>query len=158
MKIPKDTRKVTWRQLEKRIQLNTGKKDKSFVLKGKWKKFVRRQKGFKIFSVDGAWIRNNLCVYFDHGGHTFVYEFIPADEIWVTSHHYNKGNDSLFNCCCKTRKKGQKISKKFFESTFIHEIKEYEEMKKGKSYWKSHNLALEKERQIGLLVDPFCDL
>ena len=31
-------------------------------------------------------------------------------------------------------------------------------MKRGKSYWESHNIALEKEKQIGLLSDPFNDL
>ena len=79
------------------------------------------------------------------------------DEIWITSHHYNEKDDSLFNCPCKTIKKCQKVSKNYFNSTVIHEMTECEEMKKGKSYWKSHQISLEKEKQAGLISDPFDD-
>jgi hypothetical protein len=40
----------------------------------------------------------------------------------------------------------------------IHEITECEEMKRGDHYWRSHNLALEKEKDVGLIRDPFNDL
>lgn len=81
LKIPTDTRDQTWRDIEKKVQLDAKNKDKRFVLKGKWKKFVRREQGYKIYSVDGRWIKTNLCVYFNHGGHGLVHEFIPLDEI-----------------------------------------------------------------------------
>jgi len=158
LKFPQDKRNILWKHFEKRIQSDSHKKDRGFVLKGRWKRFIRNEQGYKIFSVDGNWIRNNLCVYFGHGGHGLVHEFIPLDEIWITSHHYNESNSSLFNCPCTTLKKRQKVSKNYFESTAIHEIAECEEMKKGKPYWKSHQIALAKERQAGLLSNPFNDL
>ena len=158
MKISEDNRDNTLKCLEKKIQSNAYSKDKTFVLKGKWKRFVRVEQGYKIFSVDAKWIRINLCVYFGHGGHGLVHEFIPLDEIWVTSHHYNEKSDELFNCICKTKAKGQKVSENYFESTVIHEIVECEEMKKGKSYWKSHLIALENEKKVGLLLDPYSDM
>lgn len=158
IKISKDNRDNTLQCLESEIQSNAYSKDKTFVLKGKWKRFVRREQGYKIYSVDIKWIKMNLCVYFGHGGHGLVHEFIPLDEIWITSHHYNKGKDKLFNCLCKTKSKDQKVSNNYFESTIIHEIVECEEMKKGKSYWKSHLIALEKEKEAGLLSDPFNDM
>lgn len=155
--LPKDKRDKTWSILEKEIQLGAKNKDRSFALAGKWKKFVGAEKGYKIFSVDNRWIKNNLCVYFGHGGHGMVHEFIPRDEIWVSSHHFNEGRNYVSNCPCKTQKKGQKISQNYFKSTVIHEITECEEMKKGRNYWGSHQIALKKEREIGLLPDPFDD-
>jgi len=156
-KLPLDKRNKLWRLFEKKIQQCAARKDKGFVLEGKWKKFIREESGYKIFAVDGRWVTANLCVYFAHGGHGLVHEFIPMDEIWVTSHHYNEEEDAVFSCICETKSKGQKCSKNFFESTIVHEIVECEEMKKGNNYWKSHQIALAKEREIGLLVDPFDD-
>jgi len=146
-----------WPKLEKEIQSRASKKDKSFILSGKWKKYIRKQEGYKIFEVDGKWLRNNICVYFDHGGHGFVYEFIPLNEIWINSHHFNEGKSEISNCSCKVKTKNQKVSKKFFDSTVIHEIKEYEEMKKGKPYWEAHQIALKAEKEAGLLSDPYDD-
>lgn len=154
MKIPQDNRKLSWRYMEKNIQLSAGRKDSSFVLKGRWKKFVRCEQGYKVFAVDGNWIRANLCFYFGHGGHELVHEFIPHDEIWVATHHYSTRQ---YSCLCKVRKKGQKCSKNYFDSTVIHEITECEKMKRGKSYWESHHIAIEKEKQAGLLLNPFYD-
>lgn len=156
-KISKDKRDKTWAILERGIQSRAKDKDKSFILGGKWKKFIRTQSGHKIFSVDGKWIRTNLCVYFGHGGHDLVHEFIPLNEIWISSHHYDEGDSEIAKCGCRVSKKGQKVSKKYFDSVVIHEITECEEMKKGKIYWKSHQIALQKEREIGLLPDPFDD-
>ena len=157
-KFHKDARDKVWKRVEKKIQEVGFKKDKKFVLKGKWKKFIRIQNNYKIFSVDGNWIRKNLCVYYGHGGHGLVHEFIPLDEIWIDSHHYNEKKDSLFNCPCKTLKKCQKVSKNYFGSTAIHEITEIEEMKKGMPYWKAHQIALKKEKEIKLIKDPFNDI
>jgi hypothetical protein len=156
-KIKKDTRNKVWKRLEKEIASRGNKKDKTFVLKGKWKKFLRNQEGYKIFLVDGKWIRNNISVLFSHGGHSYVCEFIPPNEIWIDSHHYCEGPSSITKCECKVKNKNQKISKNFLDSTVIHEITEVNLMKKGKSYYISHEHALEKEREIGLLKDPYDD-
>ncbi|MEK6863480.1 MAG: hypothetical protein AABW53_02170 [Nanoarchaeota archaeon] len=155
--VPKDKRDKAWPILEKEIQLGAKNKDSSFALAGKWKKFAGTKNRYKIFSVDNRWIKNNLCVYFGHGGHGLVHEFIPLDEIWVSSHHYNEGRNDVSDCSCKTNRKGQKVSKNYFDSTVIHEITECEEMKKGRNYWGSHQIALKKERTAGLLRDPFDD-
>ncbi|MFH1403521.1 MAG: hypothetical protein ABIH11_04550 [Candidatus Altiarchaeota archaeon] len=152
-----DLRNRFWSDIEGEIQSRAGRKDKSFRLRGKWKKYVRRQSGYRIYSVDSRWIRDNLCVYFSHGGHGLVHEFIPVDEIWVSSHHYYEGENTLAHCVCRVRKKGMRVSKNYFESTVIHEITEIEEMKKGKSYQQAHRIALRKEEEIGLISDPFSD-
>lgn len=157
-KIPKDTRNAWWGELEKTIQTRAPKKDKKFILTGKWKKFLRTQNGYKIYAVDGSWIRSNLCVYYGHGGHFFVHEFIPKGEIWVSTHHYDEGASDLLKCNCVVKKKNQKVSKNYFESTLIHEMEECEQMKKGKNYWEAHTIALAKELEVGFLEDPFKDI
>lgn len=158
MAIIRDRRNPFWRTLEKTIQSRAKKKDRSFRLSGTWKKFLRMENGYNIFAVNGTWIRNNLSAYFGHGGHGFVHEFIPLDEIWVSTHHYDEGDEDVSKCNCTVKKKGQKVSKKYFESTLLHEMTECIEMKIGKPYWEAHNIALDAEREAGFLVDPFEDL
>jgi hypothetical protein len=155
---PKDKRNGVWQLMEKNIQSNALRKDKSFSLSGKWKKLVRKQNGYKIYRVDGSWVRHNLSFYFGHGGHGFVHEFIPVDEIWVSSHHPYEGRGSVINCTCRLHKKGQKMSDNYFNSTVLHEITECNNMKKGKVFWVAHNIALETERKAGLIEDPYGDL
>ncbi len=126
-------------------------------MRGKWKRFMRREYGYRVYMVDAEWVRNNLCAYFGHGGHGRVHEFIPLHEIWIASHHNNATRDSIFSCGCTTNTVNQRVTKDYFDSTTIHEITECEEMKKGKSYWVSHHIALDAERKSGLLPDPFDD-
>ena len=152
-----DTRNTLWRELEVEIQSRAKKKDHSFRLTGSWKKFLRKESSYKIYVVNGKWIRNNLCAYFTHGGHGFVHEFIPLDEIWIETHHPSEGINEMTLCPCKVKKKGQNVSKNFFESTILHEITEYELMKKGINYWVAHHAALQKEREVGLIKDPYDD-
>ena len=156
-KIKKDKRNKLWKRLEREIAKRGNKKDKSFVLKGKWKKFLRNQAGYKIFLVDGLWVRNNFSVCFSHGGHGFVCEFIPLDEIWIDTNHYCEGPSTITKCECKVKSKNQKISDNFLESTIIHEITEVDLMRKGVSYYIAHENALNKERSLGLLKDPYDD-
>lgn len=153
----RDNRNKLWVVLEKDVQKRARNKDSKFVLKGPWKKFIRDQEGFKIFSVDGTWVRNNLCVYFAHGGHGLVFEFIPLNEIWIATHHFHEGKSEITHCSCKTKNKKGPISQAFFESTVIHEIFEFRKMKKDLSYWDAHNLALKEEKRIGILKDPYID-
>ncbi len=158
MSIPKDPRNPFWFQLETEIQAKAKKKDRSFRLSGPWKKFYRKEGRFMIYAVNGTWIRNNLCAYFGHGGHGLVHEFIPTNEIWISTHHYDEGEEDLSKCNCTVRKPNMKASKNYFESTLIHEVREHMEMKKGKSYWEAHNIALDAEREAGFIDDPFADL
>lgn len=146
---PKDTRKITWPEIEEDIQQRAPKKDPLFRLAGPWKKLVGTHDGFQIYLVDGTWVRNNLSVHYGHGGHGIVHEFIPNDEIWVSTHH--------FNCGCKDVKPGQPVSREWFESTMEHEITEFKNMSLGRDFWQAHNQALEKEEDLGLLPDPYSD-
>lgn len=154
MKIPKDTREKLYAEIEANIQARAKKKNKTFKLHGKWKKFVKREQGLKIYAVDGTWVRNNLSVVYNHGGHGYCHEFIPLDEIWIETHHYNENKWS--KCSCKTNRK--KVSKKFFESCILHEIEELDRMKKGENYWQAHQKAIQKEIKTGLLKDPYSDI
>jgi len=143
----KDKRDKLWTELESKIQKRAKKKDKKFVLSGKWKKLVRKQEGISIYSVDGEWVRNNLSVTFGHGGHGYVHEFIPLNEIWIDIYHSE-------GCECENVRNLQKVSKAFFESTLLHELVELKKMRKGMIYWKAHQIALNKEIESGLLEDP----
>jgi len=132
-------------------------KDNSFRLEGSWKTFIREQDGYQVFSVNGHWLRNNICVYFQHGGHGFVHEFIPMDEIWVSAERYNDGPEDLQQCGCSNAA-NQPVSQNYFDSTVLHEIVECDAMKQGVTYWQAHQLALQKERELGLLDDPYRDV
>ncbi len=147
----KDPRDKLWSTLEADIQSRGSRKDRYFQLSGPWKRFVRNQDGLKVYTVDGTWIRNNLSVIFGHGGHGLVHEFIPLDEVWIGTHHYDENTWCV--CACKIGAKNRKVSKAFFESCTVHEIAEYFEMKKGKPYWAAHRFALQKERELGFLPD-----
>lgn len=153
-------RNIFWNKIEKEIQRRGNSKDKSFKLSGKWKKFVRNQDGFRIYAVDGKWIRNNLGVVFGHGGHGYVHEFIPLDEIWVAAEHYRESDWSKCRCRNlknKPLKNEARVSKDYFDSTAIHEISEFRDMKKGMEYWPAHQRADQKEREIKLLKSPTTD-
>lgn len=147
----KDTRAKLWSTLERDVQGRGRAKDLRFVLRGPWKKFVRRQEGFLVFVVDGEYVRNNLSIMFGHGGHGFVHEFIPLREIWVSTHHFR-------GCGCRKRSVRQAMSQNAFDSTTIHEITEFQAMQRGARYWRAHHLALKKEREVGLLRNPYLDL
>jgi len=147
----KDPRKFEWSELEADIQERGDDKDEKFTPKGPWKKFVRKQDGFKIYAVDGKWVRDNLSVIFGHGGHGYVHEFIPVDEIWCATHHYHENEWS--HCGCN--KGNEPVSKEYFDSCVVHEIEEFNRMKGQKEpYWEAHNEALEKEKELGLLKNP----
>ena len=153
----RDRRDRLWQKLERDIQLRASDKDRSFRLSGKWKRLVRNQSGYMVFIVDGRWVRDNLCVYFGHGGHGLVHEFIPVDEIWISSRHYHELDSEISRCVCRVKKKGQKVTRNYFESTVLHEVTECEQMKRGKKYWEAHQIALKAEKDAGLLKDPFDD-
>lgn len=150
MKIEADDRKISWAEIEEKIQKCAKNKDSNFKLSGPWKTFVREQSGLKIYAVDGKWIRNNICFIFGHGGHGYVHEFIPLDEVWVDTHHRK-------DCNCIVNYLNQPVSENYFNSTVIHEIEEFQHMKTGMDFWQAHHLALEKEIKIGILKDPFDD-
>lgn len=149
-KLKKDNRNKLWAELEVDIQKQGKKKDKNFILRGAWKKFVKKQDGFNIYAVHGEWVRNNLSILFGHGGHGYVHEFIPNSEIWVVTHHFKE-------CGCHGVRKDKKISHRFFNSTALHEITEFQEMRRGEIFWKAHQLALQQETKAAILKDPYTE-
>ena len=81
--------------IEKDIQQRADNKDPNLKIKGLEKNFVTNYKGFKVYIVDGDWVRNNLDVIFGSGGHGRVHTFIPKDEIWIS-----KGYNSDYQARC----------------------------------------------------------
>jgi hypothetical protein len=54
------------------------------VSQDSWKKpLARLWDGTKVFTVVGRYLRDNVNDDFTLGGHGYVYDFIPKDEIWV---------------------------------------------------------------------------
>jgi|SRR3989339_782826 len=145
-----DTRPIAESQLERKIQLRAQKKDPDFKLEGEWKKFVREVNGVRIYQIDSEWMRTNLLGSWNHGGHGYVCEFIPINEIWI-------GNIHPDNCPCKGVNDKREISPRYFESCAIHEARERELMSRGMVYWKAHQIATELEKQIGLLPDGYSE-
>jgi hypothetical protein len=150
MEIPIDDREITWAEIEASVASRAENKDSNFKLTGPWKTFRETNDGFHVYIVDGEWVRNNLSIIFGHGGHGYVHEFIPHDEIWIDPHH--------IECECENVREDRKMSESYIKSTILHEITEYKEMKKGKIFWEAHNIALEAERQAGFLSDPYTEV
>lgn len=44
----------------------------------------------RIFLVDGNKVRNHMLINFTMGGHHYVYNRIPEDEIWIDDHNYDE--------------------------------------------------------------------
>ena len=147
MKFKKDTRPKFWAITEAKIQKDAHKKDKTFKLNGPWKKFLGKQKDVKIYLVDGNWLRNNIMAWFNHGGHGYVCEYIPLDEIWVMNTHPK-------DCKCTNVPKNRTMSENYRKSLILHEMTERELMKKGMIYWKAHKLALQAEKDAGYIKNP----
>ena len=148
--IPHDSFCSLWNEIELEIQKRASYKDKGFVLTGTWKNYLKTQEHFKIYLVNGEWVRTNLSSIFGHGGHGYVHEFIPHDELWIDTHHTD--------CVCRNVSQDKKMSESYRESTIIHEITEYKKMQTGYTFSQAHDLALEAERQAGILEDPYAEV
>lgn len=51
-----------------------------------WKKLdehMSNYAGVSVYIVDGNYVRNNFDVDFVLGGHGYVYDYVPKDEIWI---------------------------------------------------------------------------
>lgn len=139
-----------WRELECKVQARALNKSSTFKLEGTWKSKYVVQDGFDVFVVNSEWVKNNLNATFGHGGHGYVYEFIPLNEIWVSAAHNE--------CLCINVKPFQPVSNLFLESTILHEIVEFKAMRDGKEYWEAHQIALQAELDAGLLEDPYKEI
>ncbi len=104
-------------------------KDPDFEIKGLDKKLIEERDGFKIYEVDGEWIRNNIDVGFGTGGHGLVHSYIPMDEVWVWPITENKWSIALhemieFNLMNDEGLKFPEAHKKTIEITQGLDIKE----------------------------------
>ena len=102
-----------------------------------WKKFspelTKRAHGVKVYIVDGDFIRSNINVDYVEGGHGYVYDYIPTDEIWVED--MEDKQEEFFN--------------------FTHEDYERAKMKANPnmSYDTAHDKACEKETKLRHKLD-----
>jgi hypothetical protein len=138
--------------VEADIQMRAPNKDRSFKIGGSWKKYLFDMHGYSVFAVNGSWVRTNLSILFGHGGHGYVHEFIPVDEIWVGTRHWDE--NEFNNCGCSQSVVSAAVSKEYFLSCVVHEIAECEQMKQGAPYLPSHIKSLKLEKALGLLQDP----
>jgi len=81
--------------IDKAVRSRWHLKDSDLEIKGLDKKLIEERDGFKIYEVDGEWIRNNLDVGFGTGGHGLVHSYIPLDEVWVYPITENKWSIAL---------------------------------------------------------------
>lgn len=145
-----NARTISLPDMEADIQNRATNKDPSFHIEGEWKKHAFDLFGYHVFAVDGKWVRTNLSVIFTHGGHPYVHEFIPMNEIWVGTHHWDEGKYNRCGCS----KDNTAVSMEYFVSCAVHEIVECEQMKHGKPYSSSHSKSLKVEKDLGLLKNP----
>lgn len=80
--------------------------------------------GYRIFRVDGTWIRDNVDVDFVAGGNCARYKYVPDGEVWIE-------ND---------------LSDKDAAATIVHEVVECDAMLDGQSYEETHAFAGKIER------------
>ena len=97
-------------------------KDKKLDIGGLPKELIGKKDGFKIYEVDGEWIKNNLDVGFGTGGHGLVHSYIPMDEVWVWPVTENKWSIALheiveFNLMKKEEMKFKEAHKETNELT-----------------------------------------
>jgi hypothetical protein len=144
--------------MEAEIQARAPKKDRRFIFLFRIFRFlflreqfqyVGKKRGFRIYSVDGEWVKNNLSVVFEHGGHGYVHEFIPLDEVWVATYH-------PVGCVCKNVRADRKMSRWYSAETSDHEIDEFNDMARGIIFETAHQNALQKEIARGVL-DPYAE-
>jgi len=100
------------------------------------KQLLREQDGLKIYLVDGEEVRKDR-IMFVSGGHGYVYDWIPRDEVWIDDNQKDKPDD--------------------MEATITHELFEIGKMRdEGLSYDDAHELAnaVEKKERNNEPMEP----
>jgi len=87
------------------------------------KELVNERDGYKIYVVDGNYVRDKVDVEFTNFGQHFRFKFIPRHEIWLDK-DFGEGERKPFE---------------------IHAIVEAEEMAKGKDYSDAYDIGLKAE-------------
>lgn len=104
------------------------------ILRGKMKKIdqkkvhlklLGKRGALKIFLVSGHLVREHFDFNFVFGGHGYVYDYVPKNEVWL--------DDAMLT---KERK-----------YVLIHELFELNLMKKGKKYDDAHDYACAPEKE-----------
>jgi hypothetical protein len=72
--------------------------------------------GVKIWLIDGRLVRSDFNIDFTEGGHEFVYDFVPPDEVWLD-------ND---------------LAPSEYPFVLLHELHERNLMSKGMAYPEAH--------------------
>lgn len=125
-----------WKLMKKAYE-EAVKKDKlerkKFRKEDKNKKFhIKLIKKIKddveIWKIDGKLVRDTLDIDFVEGGHEFVYNYVPKNEVWID-------ND---------------ITTKERKFVILHELFERALMKKGSDYDSAHIKASEIEKELRL--------
>ncbi|MCX6742616.1 MAG: hypothetical protein NT116_00075 [Candidatus Parcubacteria bacterium] len=88
-------------------------------------KLIKKQGKLKIYLVNGRKIREALDPNFQFGGHHLVYDYMPTNEVWIDN----------------------TVSPKERKYVLVHELYEYDLMKKGKSYNNAHDYANAAEKE-----------
>jgi len=90
------------------------------ILKKIHLKLIKKySKKIKVWIVNGALVRDFFFIDFTEGGHGFVYDFVPKDEVWIEEDLRRTERDFVL----------------------LHEIHERTLMKKGMKYEHAHNSA-----------------
>jgi len=90
--------------------------------------FLREQEGLKLYLVDGEQVRKDK-IMFVSGGHGYVYDWIPKDEVWIDDNQKDKPAD--------------------MEATIKHELFEIGKMRdEGLDYESAHELANKMEKKV----------
>lgn len=87
---------------------------------------VNDRKGVEqvVYQIDGLYIRDFVCSDYWMGGHSYVYSFIPENEIWIDNFMREKDKQMVLR----------------------HELTEYNSMKYDNlNYEKAHKVASENE-------------
>jgi hypothetical protein len=92
---------------------------KALLKKLHFRLIKKYSKKIKVWIVKGDLVRDYFFIEFTEGGHGYVYDFVPKNEVWI--------DDDL-----NPKERGFVI---------LHEIHERNLMKKGKNYESAHNSA-----------------
>ena len=95
------------------------------------KELVNERDGYKVYIVDGNYVRDNVDVEFTNFGQHFRFRFIPRWEIWLDKDH-GRGEREPFE---------------------VHAIKEANEMSQGVDYSKAYEDGLKAENECRLTND-----
>ncbi len=112
-------------------------------MKKPYLKKLQEISGFKVFYVDGAWIRKNLNEEFTNFGANYLFNFIPKRELWVDKERSKKEWKYFFKYFLE-REKAIENGKSINEAREIGNLAEKSERDKNPFVKKLKSLDKEK--------------